>query len=483
MNAEQQTADEQMTLWNGTSGRAWVDAQQLLDRLLEPFQDVLIEAIRTGGGNRVLDVGCGTGSTTLAAARLLAGKGTSVGIDISEPMLAVARTRAERESASAEFICADAQNYAFEPATVDTIISRFGVMFFADSTAAFANLRRAATQGAKLCFIAWRSAADNPFMTTAERAAAPLLSNIPPRKPDGPGQFAFADPQRVRSILEQSGWTDIDLRPLDIECRFPEPELIGYFTRFGPLGQALHHAEESTRKRLIATVRAAFDRMYSGTKFVSPAPAGWPARAHDLQRNERRGHRVSSARNPEVAMSSTASSAALVTALFNDGSGVERAYQAALARGYSQDEINLVLSEETRLRHFTVDQVPSDLAQKAAEATDEKTSAAKELGGPTGGTAATLAPAIAAAGTAALLPGLIIAGPVAIALAAAAAVGVAGGLVGVFTNWGIPKARVEQYEQSIRDGNILIGVKARSEADARELQREWAAAGGHAVET
>lgn len=182
-------------------------------------------------------------------------------------------------------------------------------------------------------------------------------------------------------------------------------------------------------------------------------------------------------------MSSTASSAALVTALFNDGSGVERAYQAALARGYSQDEINLVLSEETRLRHFTVDQVPSDLAQKAAEATDEKTSAAKELGGPTGGTAATLAPAIAAAGTAALLPGLIIAGPVAIALAAAAAVGVAGGLVGVFTNWGIPKARVEQYEQSIRDGNILIGVKARSEADARELQREWAAAGGHAVET
>jgi hypothetical protein len=185
----------------------------------------------------------------------------------------------------------------------------------------------------------------------------------------------------------------------------------------------------------------------------------------------------------EVAMSSTASSAALVTALFKDGSGVERAYQAAIARGYSPDEINLVLSEETRRRYFNIDQVPSDLAEKAAEATEKKRSAAKELGGPTGGTAATIAPALAAAGTAALLPGLILAGPVAIALTAAAAVGVAGGLVGALTNWGIPKGRVEQYEQSIRDGKILIGVKARSEEDARQLQQEWAAVGGQAVQT
>jgi hypothetical protein len=182
-------------------------------------------------------------------------------------------------------------------------------------------------------------------------------------------------------------------------------------------------------------------------------------------------------------MSSTASSATLVTALFKDGSGVERAYEAALARGYSPDEINLVLSEETRLRHFNVDRVPNELAEKAAQATERKSSAAKELGGPTGGTAATIAPALAAAGTAALLPGLIIAGPVAIALAAAATVGVAGGLVGVLTNWGIPRGRVEQYEQSIRDGNILVGVQARSEEDARQLQQEWAAAGGQAVQT
>jgi len=182
-------------------------------------------------------------------------------------------------------------------------------------------------------------------------------------------------------------------------------------------------------------------------------------------------------------MSPTASSAALVTALFKDGSGVERAYEAALARGYSEDEINLVLSEETRQRHFNIEQVSSELADEAAKATEEKRSAASELGGPTGGTAATIGTAIAAAGAAALVPGLIVAGPVVIALAAAAAVGVTGGLVGALTNWGIPKGRVEQFEQAIRDGNILVGVEARSEEDVRELQREWAAAGGRCLQT
>jgi hypothetical protein len=182
-------------------------------------------------------------------------------------------------------------------------------------------------------------------------------------------------------------------------------------------------------------------------------------------------------------MSLTASGSVLITALFKDGLGVERAYQAALARGYEQDEINLVLSEDTRRRYFNASQVTSELADKAAESTEKKRPAATELGGPAGGTAATIAPAIAAAGAAALLPGLILAGPIAVAITAAAAVGLAGGLVGALTNWGIPKTRVEQYEQSIRDGGILIGVKARSEEDARELQREWAAAGGVAVQS
>src|SRR3954469_19232260 len=122
-------------------------------------------------------------------------------------------------------------------------------MFFENSVSAFANLRRAATDDAELCLLAWRGPEDNPFMTTAERAAAPLLPNIPARRPDAPGQFALADRQRVHSILEKSGWGGIDIRPIDVACSFPEKELVRYVTRLGPLGQVLRETDEQTRMR------------------------------------------------------------------------------------------------------------------------------------------------------------------------------------------------------------------------------------------
>jgi SAM-dependent methyltransferase len=172
MNGIGQTASDQTTLWNGVAGCAWVELQGSLDRIFQPFEDLLSEAVSLKRGGPVLDVGCGTGSTTVAVARLLEAKARCIGIDISEPMLTAARARAERERIPASFICANAQTHEFETASFDLIISRFGVMFFDDPIRAFANLRRAATDGADLRFIAWRNAAENPFMTTAERAAA-----------------------------------------------------------------------------------------------------------------------------------------------------------------------------------------------------------------------------------------------------------------------------------------------------------------------
>jgi len=266
MNATQQTVDEQTRLWNGPAGHAWVEAQALLDQMFQPFEDLLVEAVSDGFGGRVLDVGCGTGSTTLAAARRLGTKGRCIGIDISEPMIAAAQARAERESTPASFICANAQNHPFEPASVDMIISRFGVMFFDDPVGAFANLRHAAREGAELRCITWRSPAENPFMTTAERAAAPLLPNLPARQPGAPGQFAFADQRRVHSILEESGWTEIDIRPIDVACTLPEKELIHYLTLLGPVGLALREADERTRTQVIETVRAAFDPYVHGAE-------------------------------------------------------------------------------------------------------------------------------------------------------------------------------------------------------------------------
>jgi SAM-dependent methyltransferase len=258
--------DGQAARWNGPAGNAWVEAQDVMDALFAPLQDLLVEAVPAGRGGRALDVGCGTGGTTVAVARRLGADGHCVGVDISGPMVEAARARAVREGAAASFVRADAQDHAFEPAVFDSVVSRFGVMFFQDPVRALTNLRRAAKEGAGLRFVVWRDIAENPFMTTAERAAAPLLPNLPERRPDAPGQFAFADRGRVRRLLEESGWTGIDIRPVDVTCVLPEAELVPYFSRFGPVGIALRETDERTRARVVETVRAAFDPFVHGTE-------------------------------------------------------------------------------------------------------------------------------------------------------------------------------------------------------------------------
>lgn len=264
MNVAARANAEQIERWNGAGGRAWVDSQELLDRILKPFEDALVAALPRGSAQRLLDVGCGTGATTLAAARRLGAGAECVGVDISEPMLALARMRAEREGLLARFLCADAQTCELESGLYDSIISRFGVMFFDDPARAFANLRRAAAAGASLRCIVWRSAEENLFMTTAERAAAPFLPNLPPREPDAPGQFAFADAGKMRAILEASGWSAIAFEPLDVVCSMPEAALMPYATRLGPVGMVLQDADEATRGRAIEAVRGAFDAFVHG---------------------------------------------------------------------------------------------------------------------------------------------------------------------------------------------------------------------------
>jgi len=257
---------DQIALWNGCAGRGWVEAQESLDRLFEPFEELIVRAVANAKAQRVLDIGCGTGATTLAVARQLGPKGTAVGIDVSEPMIALAKQRAELEGSSARFLTADAQTHAFDDQSFDLIVSRFGVMFFGDCVRAFANLRRAAAKGGELKAIVWRAPKDNPFMTAAERAAAPFFPEMPARKPDEPGQFAFADRNRVYSILEKSGWTEIDIRPLDVVCTLPEHELDDYIARLGPLGRVLAQLDAQKRAQIVAAVRAAFDPYVNGAE-------------------------------------------------------------------------------------------------------------------------------------------------------------------------------------------------------------------------
>lgn len=249
----------QAALWNSRGGEAWVEQQILLDRLFLPFERLLADAVGSSSARNILDIGCGAGATTRAAARRLGPQGQCTGLDISVPLITAARRRAESEGlANVHFIAGDAQHHAFEPETFDAIISRFGVMFFDDPAAAFANLRRAVRPDADLTFIAWRSVEDNPFMATAERAAAPFLPELAPRDPGAPGQFAFADADRVRRILETE-WRDIDIKPLDVPCTLSLKDLATYVTRIGRVGQILPDLDEATRTTVIHAVTQAFE--------------------------------------------------------------------------------------------------------------------------------------------------------------------------------------------------------------------------------
>lgn len=264
MNDRMAMPANQAQLWNGVAGRGWTEAQAVLDAMLHQFEDLLTAIVPGAPEGPLLDIGCGTGATTLAAARTAGATRHCTGIDISEPMLALARKRAQAQGIDADFIHADAQNHRFEPGSHARIISRFGVMFFDDPVRAFANLRGACMAGARMRFAAWRGPAENPFMTMAERAAAPLLPALPGRDPDGPGQFAFADPDRIRRILGESGWSAIGIAPVDIPCALPQPELDGYFTRLGLLPLVLPSLDAGLRAQVIETVRAAFAPFVDG---------------------------------------------------------------------------------------------------------------------------------------------------------------------------------------------------------------------------
>src|SRR2546430_2677969 len=198
--------------WNtGPAVAHWVTNQARYDRMHAPFTARILEAAALRPGANVLDVGCGCGGTTLAAARLVA-PGRVLGLDLSGPMLARARSDAEAAGlAHAGVQQGDAQVFPLGPASFDTVISRFGVMFFADPVAAFANIRSATRPGGRLVFACWQPLAANQWLLVP---GAALAEHLPPPAPvpaDGPGMFAFADPDRLRPILAAAGWRDVEI--------------------------------------------------------------------------------------------------------------------------------------------------------------------------------------------------------------------------------------------------------------------------------
>jgi SAM-dependent methyltransferase len=222
-----------------------------------------MDRARVAPGERVLDVGCGCGQTSLQLAERVGASGSVTGIDISAPMLARARERAAEQSLrNLRFLEADAQAARLGAGVFDLVFSRFGVMFFADPGAAFANLHGSLAPGGRIAFVCWQELARNPWMAVPMRAAAQHLQLPPPPPPDAPGPLAFADPERVRGILTGAGFREVAIEPLEgrlsVGGSTSGPEQAAQFLlEAGPLSRALRDAPAASLPRIAAAVREA----------------------------------------------------------------------------------------------------------------------------------------------------------------------------------------------------------------------------------
>ena len=229
---------DQIDYWNGETGDKWVKHADDLDGMLAPFIDMILGAGQLQTGEAVLDVGCGSGALSRAAAAAVGADGQVTGIDISKPMLALAKVRNNEAGQSTEFVDADASVYSPQ-SKADIAISRFGVMFFDDPVGAFANIRKNLKPDGRLAFACWRSAFENGWAITPLQIAMPFLPEPPtPPEPGTPGPFAFADKDHLCRVLKGAGWQDIAITPKDLDMVLPgeaAAESAGFMLKMGPL--------------------------------------------------------------------------------------------------------------------------------------------------------------------------------------------------------------------------------------------------------
>jgi SAM-dependent methyltransferase len=206
----------QIAEWNGAMGQRWATMQKDIDRIVVPFGDAALNAAAPQGGEKVVDIGCGCGSTSIELARRVGAGGAVLGVDVSRPMLEVARAEgAMHDLAHLEFQEADASEASLPPGR-DLLFSRFGVMFFSEPTAAFSLMRKCLHPGGRCTFVCWRTPRDNPWAMAPLSAARAALGITPePADPDAPGPFAFADEGRLRTILSGAGFDAIDVHRFD----------------------------------------------------------------------------------------------------------------------------------------------------------------------------------------------------------------------------------------------------------------------------
>lgn len=250
---------QQLAYWNGAGSEMWVARQRQMDASLAPVSQALFAQAAPQAGERVLDIGCGTGDTTLALAAMVGPSGHVTGLDVSAPMLGLARSRTEGQ-ANITLVLGDAAAHDFTGARADLLISRFGVMFFGDPVSAFATMRRGLRPGGRVVFACWQPPAANPWVAIPQRAVAKLLPPAPPADPGLPGQFAFGDANRVSDILTGAGFTPPAFTPVTVPMPLGRSldDAVQRSSEFGNTGRLLAEQPESLRAAARAALRDAF---------------------------------------------------------------------------------------------------------------------------------------------------------------------------------------------------------------------------------
>ncbi len=248
---------DQEEFWSTDAGHAWVELQLEMDALMQPVLDLVLERAALPAGARVLDIGCGTGASLVQAARRVGPSGHVTGLDISQTMLDLARSRA-KDHPNVNCIKADAQTHAFPAQSHDALISRFGVMFFADTTAAFANMAKALVPGAPITFAAWGPAPQNPYFMTPAAIATQILGPMEKLDRTQPGPFAFEDPARIIPMLQAAGLRDVSVEPVALHLTPPGTveDAATIISRIGPADRAIRHfaANAADTARIMAAL-------------------------------------------------------------------------------------------------------------------------------------------------------------------------------------------------------------------------------------
>jgi SAM-dependent methyltransferase len=249
---------DQIAYWNGPNGQRWTDRQAEQDVLLAPVTQALIDRAVPRAGERIIDVGCGCGGTSMALASRVAPTGFVLGVDISGPMLARARQLAPK-GLPVDFVLADATVYPFDPEHFDLLVSRFGVMFFAEPAVSFSNLRRALRPSGRMAFACWREPRENPWMMAPLQAIYQHVPKLPPQGPEDPGPFAFASEERVHRILGEAGFKGIEMEPValsfDIAIGRGLDAAVQAAMQIGPGSRALDGHPPETRAAAAKSVR------------------------------------------------------------------------------------------------------------------------------------------------------------------------------------------------------------------------------------